>query len=196
MSNVNNLTSKILKDAEERKSSILAKAEEEKNKIITKKRDEANRLKTSMIEKAKLESATRKERILSSAELKVRNEKLLSKGKVIDEVFNMSVENLCQMNENDFRNFVKSSILSLNIEGDENIILNANGKKAINEAFVKEINNELKDKGNLKLSQSEGKFRGGFILEKNGIEINYTFEALVQSLREELEFEVANILFN
>ncbi|WP_195972376.1 V-type ATP synthase subunit E [Clostridium thermobutyricum] len=196
MSNVNNLTSKILKDAEERKSSILAKAEEEKNKIITKKRDEANRLKTSMIEKAKLESATRKERILSSAELKVRNEKLLSKGKVIDEVFNMSVENLCQMNENDFRNFVKSSILSLNIEGDENIILNANGKKAINEAFIKEINNELKDKGNLKLSQSEGKFRGGFILEKNGIEINYTFEALVQSLREELEFEVANILFN
>ncbi|WP_317310895.1 V-type ATP synthase subunit E family protein [Clostridium thermobutyricum] len=196
MSNVNNLTSKILKDAEERKSSILAKAEEEKNKIITKKRDEANRLKTSMIEKAKLESATRKERILSSAELKVRNEKLLSKGKVIDEVFNMSVENLCQMNENDFRNFVKSSILSLNIEGDENIILNTNGKKAINEAFIKEINNELKDKGNLKLSQSEGKFRGGFILEKNGIEINYTFEALVQSLREELEFEVANILFN
>lgn len=196
MSNVNNLTSKILKDAEERKSSILAKAEEEKNKIITKKRDEANRLKTSMIEKAKLESATRKERILSSAELKVRNEKLLSKGKVIDEVFNMSVENLCQMNENDFRNFVKSSILSLNIEGDENIILNVNGKKAKNEAFVKEINNELKDKGNLKLSQSEGKFRGGFILEKNGIEINYTFEALVQSLREELEFEVANILFN
>ncbi|ENZ03335.1 hypothetical protein HMPREF1092_00521 [Clostridium thermobutyricum] len=196
MSNVNNLTSKILKDAEERKSSILAKAEEEKNKIINKKRDEANRLKTSMIEKAKLESATRKERILSSAELKVRNEKLLSKGKVIDEVFNMSVENLCQMNENDFRNFVKSSILSLNIEGDENIILNANGKKAINEAFIKEINNELKDKGNLKLSQSEGKFRGGFILEKNGIEINYTFEALVQSLREELEFEVANILFN
>ncbi len=196
MSNVNNLTSKILKDAEERKSSILAKAEEEKNKIINKKRDEANRLKTSMIEKAKLESATRKERILSSAELKVRNEKLLSKGKVIDEVFNMSVENLCQMNENDFRNFVKSSILSLNIEGDENIILNVNGKKAINEAFVKEINNELKDKGNLKLSQSEGKFRGGFILEKNGIEINYTFEALVQSLREELEFEVANILFN
>lgn len=196
MSNVNNLTSKILKDAEERKSSILAKAEEEKNKIITKKRDEANRLKTSMIEKAKLESATRKERILSSAELKVRNEKLLSKGKVIDEVFNMSVENLCQMNENDFRNFVKSSILSLNIEGDENIILNANGKKAINEAFIKEINNELKDKGNLKLSQSEGKFRGGFILEKNGIEINYTFESLVQSLREELEFEVANILFN
>ena len=149
-----------------------------------------------MIEKSKLESATRKERILSSAELKVRNEKLLSKGKVIDEAFNMSVENLCQMNENDFRNFVKSSILSLNIEVDENIILNVNGKKAINEAFVKEINNELKDKGNLKLSQSEGKFRGGFILEKNGIEINYTFEALVQSLREELEFEVANILFN
>ena len=34
MSNVNNITSKILKDAEGRKESILAAAEEEKNKIF------------------------------------------------------------------------------------------------------------------------------------------------------------------
>ena len=37
---------------------------------------------------------------------------------------------------------------------------------------------------------------GGFILEKDGIEINNTFEALVSSLKEELEFEVAKELFN
>ena len=34
---VNNITSKILRDAEGRKESILAAAEEEKNKILSKK---------------------------------------------------------------------------------------------------------------------------------------------------------------
>lgn len=194
MSNVNNLTSKILKDAEERKSSILAEAEEKKVKVITKKTEEANKLKTSMIEKTNLEAVSRKERILSSAELKVRNEKLLSKGKVIDEVFTMSVDSLCQMKENDFRNFVKASIKNLQIEGDENIILNETGMKVIDKAFIDGLNKEFNL--NLTLSSEKGSFKGGFILEKNGIEINYTFESLVESLRDEMEFEVANILFN
>ena len=46
------------------------------------------------------------------------------------------------------------------------------------------------------LSKNPGKFKGGFILENNGIEINSTYEALVSSLRDELEFEVAKVLFN
>ena len=33
-------------------------------------------------------------------------------------------------------------------------------------------------------------------LENNGIEINSTYEALVSSLRDELEFEVAKVLFS
>ena len=37
MSNVKNITSKILKDAEAGKENILATAEEEKNKILSKK---------------------------------------------------------------------------------------------------------------------------------------------------------------
>ena len=39
MSNVKNITSKILKDAEAGKENILAAAEEEKNKILSKKAD-------------------------------------------------------------------------------------------------------------------------------------------------------------
>ncbi|WP_297629780.1 V-type ATP synthase subunit E [uncultured Clostridium sp.] len=194
MSNVNNLTSKILKDAEDRKNSILADAEKEKDKIILKKREEANKLKISMIEKMKMESATRKERILSSAELKVRNEKLLSKGKVIDDVFNMSIDNLCQMKTDEFKAFIKNALKKMSIEGDEKIILNEIGRKAIDEAFINEINREYNV--NITLCETIGNFKGGFILEKNGIEINYTFESLVGSVRDEMEFEVASILFS
>ena len=43
---VNNITSKILRDAEGRKESILAAAEEEKNKILSKKVASATELET------------------------------------------------------------------------------------------------------------------------------------------------------
>lgn len=199
MSDVKNLTSKILKDAEEKESSILAAAEEEKSKIILKKKDAAKVLEATMIEKAKSEAQTRKERIISGAELSARNEKLAAKQSVMKDVFEESVEELCKMKDADFKNFLKKSILSLDIDGDETLILNENGKKLIDSNFVKAINEELVSKGKsgkIALSEEVANFKGGFILEKNGIEINNTFEALVKSLREELEFEVANVLFN
>ena len=52
MANINNLTSKILRDAEERKESILASAEEEKNKILSKKVAKARELEKEIIQKA------------------------------------------------------------------------------------------------------------------------------------------------
>ena len=199
MSNLNNLTSKILKDAEERKDSILAEAESERAKILEKKNKEAVALESQMLEKAKMEAQTRKERVISGAELTARNEKLKAKQSVIKEVFEMSVDELCKLSDKEYVSFIKNNILSLDIEGDENLILNEEGKKLVDGDLLKEINKELASKGKkggLTLVAENGSFRGGFVLEKNGIEINNTFEALVNSLKEELEFEVARELFN
>ena len=199
MSNIGNLTSKILKDAEVKRDNILAVAEEEKAKILNKKKDEAETLEATMLEKAKSEAETRKERVISSAELKARNEKLQAKQTVIQEVFEKAVEELCKLGKNEYLKFIEDGVTSLAVTGDENLILNAEGKKLIDETFVKSINDKLsaKDKkGNIKLSSTVGNFKGGFILEKDGIEINNTFEALVESMKEEMELEVAKALFN
>ena len=100
---------------------------------------------------------------------------------------------------NEFVKFIKDSILSLNIDGDETLILNEDGNKIVSKEVVAEINAELKAKGlkgEIKISETIGSFRGGFILEKGGVEINNTFESLVDSLKDQLEFEVAKVLFN
>ena len=199
MSNVNNLTSKILQDAEERKAKILADAANEKASIIDKKTKEADSLEAQMLEKAKRETQTAKERVISGAELKARNEKLKAKQVIIKEVFEKSVEELCKLDEDKYIAFVKETILSSGVAGDEKLILNEEGKKFITEAVVAEINKELASKGKkgeISIVSEAGSFKGGFILEKDGIEINNTFEALVDSLKEELEFEVARELFN
>ncbi|MBX9138525.1 MULTISPECIES: V-type ATP synthase subunit E family protein [unclassified Clostridium] len=194
MSNVKNMTSKILKDAEAGKENILAAAEEEKNKIISKKVSSANEIAQEILEKAEVEAKSKKERVISSAKLKVRNNKLAAKQEIIDEVFEKSIDKLTKLSKEDFLNFVKNAISSMNLSGKQTLILNEEGLKFVDEAFIDELNKNVD--AQIILGETAGNFKGGFILENNGIEINSTYEALVSSLRDELEFEVAKVLFN
>lgn len=194
MSNVKNITSKILKDAEAGKENILAAAEEEKNKILSKKASAANEISQEILQKAEADAKSKKERVISSAKLKVRNNKLAAKQEIIDEVFEKSINKLTELSKEQFLNFVKNSILSMNLTGKQTLILNETGLKFVDDSFIDELNKEAK--ATIALSKTAGNFKGGFILENNGIEINSTYEALVSSLRDELEFEVAKVLFN
>lgn len=199
MSSLEHITSKIIKDAEENKASILVKANEESDKIVSKKVEEANRVSEELLEKAKMEAGNRKDRILSNAELKVRNNKLGAKRKEISNVFDKTIEELCNLSDEDYKNFIKNTILSLPVDGDEHLIVNSRGKELVSLDLLHEINEGLKAQGKsgkITFSQTLGSFKGGFVLEKNKIEINSTFEALVDSLRDEMEFEVARVLFN
>lgn len=194
MSNVNNITSKILKDAEVGKENILATAEEEKSKIVSKKVSSANEIAKEILDKAEVEANSKKERTISGAKLKVRNNKLAAKQEVIDEVFEKSVDKLTELSKEEFLNFIRNTISSMNLSGKQNLILNKQGLEFVDSAFVDELNSKVD--AQITLSETVGNFKGGFILENNGIEINSTYEALVSSLRDELEFEVAKVLFN
>ena len=196
MSNINNLTSKIIKDAEDEKEIIIQTAEKEKNKILSTKQVEASTAEKIIIEKAEREAVSRKERIISSAKLQARNEKLQAMQEVIREIFESSIETLCNLSEDEFKVFVTESILNSDIVGEQNIILNDSSKNIINKTFLAEINKELGAKANVILSEETRNFKGGFILEKDGIEINNTFEALVNSLKDDLSIDVAIMLFN
>jgi len=196
MSNINNLTSKIIKDAEDKKEAVLQEAEKEKNKILSKKQEEANTAEKTILEKAEREAVSRKERIISSAQLQARNEKLQAKQEIISQAFLESIEALCNISENDFREFIKTAILNSSIVGNQKLILNDLGKKIVDETLLREINKELGAKASITLSEETRNFKGGFILEKEGIEINNTFEALVNSLKDDLSIEVAEVLFS
>ena len=194
MSNIKNITSKILKDAEAGKENILATAEAEKNKILSKKVSSANEIAKEILEKAEVEAKSKKERVISSAKLKVRNNKLAAKQEIIDEVFAKSVDKLMELSKEEFLSFLENTISSMNLTGRQTLILNKEGLEFVDSAFIDKLNKKIN--AEITLSETAGNFKGGFILENNGIEINSTYEALVSSLRDELEFEVAKVLFN
>ena len=194
MSNIKNITSKILKDAEAGKENILAAAEEEKSKVLSKKVSSANEIAKEILEKAEVEAKSKKERVISSAKLKVRNNKLAAKQEIINEVFEKSIDKLTTLSKEEFLSFLENTISSMNLTGRQTLILNKEGLKFVDSVFIDKLNKKIN--AEITLSETEGNFKGGFILENNGIEINSTYEALVSSLRDELEFEVAKVLFN
>lgn len=194
MSNIKNITSKILKDAEAGKENILAAAEEEKSKVLSKKVSSANEIAKEILEKAEVEAKSKKERVISSAKLKVRNNKLAAKQEIINEVFEKSIDKLTTLSKEEFLSFLENTISSMNLTGRQTLILNKEGLKFVDSEFIDKLNKKIN--AEITLSETAGNFKGGFILENNGIEINSTYEALVSSLRDELEFEVAKVLFN
>lgn len=199
MVGIDNLTEKILEEARVKERETLILANEERDKILQKKIHEAKELEKEILEVAIRESKIRKERILSNAQLQVRNRKLEVKQKIIEKVFNSAIEELCAFSRDDYLNYIKQKTLSLDISGDEKLIVNEEIRALITESFLMELNNELLKKGKkgmISLSEEVRGFKGGFVLEKNGIEINNTFEALVGSLKDELEYEVAKVLFS
>lgn len=198
MSNVNNLTAKIIEDANSMAKEIVEEAKLKEKSLIARKVMEAEKEKTTILSKAKIEGKTREERIISSAKLKVRNMKLQAKGEMLDMVFEKALDKLSKISKEEHLNFIKNSILAMDIDGDEDLIIGINND-AVTPEFMNELNQALTlagKKGELKLSSYKKDIKGGYVIAKNGIEINNSFEALVMSFRDELEIEVMGILFS
>ena len=198
MSNLNNITSKIIKDAEEKRDEILNAAQVESDSIIAKETKKAKNLEVELIEKAKIEAKARENRVISNARLKVRNNELKAKQDMISKVFEKAVERLNSLSTLEYKEYILRALDSLDLEGTEILIINKKDEDVINNKFLLDLNNKLISlgkKGKISIL-TNGNFDRGFILDRNGIQINNTFESLVKSLSSELELEVTKVLFN
>lgn len=198
MSNLNNITSKIIKDAEEKRDEILNAVQVESDSIIAKETKKAKNLEVELIEKAKIEAKARENRVISNARLKVRNNELKAKQDMISKVFEKAVERLNSLSTLEYKEYILRALDSLDLEGTEILIINKKDEDVINNKFLLDLNNKLISlgkKGKISIL-TNGNFDRGFILDRNGIQINNTFESLVKSLRSELELEVTKVLFN
>lgn len=197
MSNLDNLTSKIISDAENKAQCYLSEARGKELKIINDKKIKAERDAEEILESAKNECISIVERALSKTELEMRNRKLSAKQQMIDKIFQLAEKRLNDMKLEDYREYVMKSILALDISGDEEIVISNTDRAKLSSDFLQELNNKLGVMGKLssmKYSEDECNY-SGFILRKNGIEINYSFNSLISTLRDELEYEVSKILF-
>ena len=199
MSNLDNLSAKIIEDASIKAETILKEASDNGKLMVEDKIKKAEALKVQMLEKSKIEAITVKQRIISNAKLAVRNENIVAKQEMIDKVFVEALQKLLVIGDKEYLQLLKNYLLSMPIAGNEDIILPGKYINLVSEEYLSEMNIALIALGKLgeiKVSNENRDIKSGFIIIKNGIEINNTFESLVNSLRDELESEIVKELFN
>ena len=174
MSNLDNLTSKILADAKAQADKIVKDAQEKAQHKYDLEIKKINAKKETVLENARRDRELLSERIKSSANLKARNKKLEAKQAVIDKVIDKLKTKLVNMDEKKYINYLNKNIDKKTITGKELIV-----KKE----FVGKV------KGNEFVTS-------GFIIEENGIQENYTFEVKLDFMRDELEVEISKLLFS
>ncbi|NLK65556.1 MAG: hypothetical protein GX289_10745 [Tissierellia bacterium] len=190
---IENITSKILSDAQDYANSSLMNAENTKQEILNKAESEAEVIIKTEAEKAANDAVELKNRRVSAAELQGRKMLLSAKQEAIKKSFDAAIEKLKAMPEDEYLSFLVQEILRIpNCEG--NIVLNAKDRENVGERLVKAVNEKLGAE-KVALSKNTVNTSGGFVLKRGSVEINSTFETLLDSMRDELTSEIANVLF-
>jgi V/A-type H+-transporting ATPase subunit E len=190
---IDNITSKILSDAENAADSSLMNAEKTMQEIINKAKSEAEVIMKAAAEKAEKDAEDLKSRKVSAAELQGRKMLLSAKQEAIKKSFSASIDKLKEMPEEQYLSFLAQEIVKIpNCEGY--LILNAKDRENIGERLIKAVNEKLQAE-KVVLSNDTVQASGGFVLKKGNVAINSTFETILDSMKDELTSKIANALF-
>lgn len=184
MSNLDNLTQKIVEDARAKAEEIVKEAIEHKEAVINSKIDDAGRESQKIIDKAKSEAVLLKQRKVSNAELQVRDKNLRIKREVMNRVLEEAKKRLENIDEEQYAKFVDNNLKDLKLNGNELLVVE------------KGMEDKLKLGSNYPKIARDEHVESGFIIKDENTTLNFTFKALIEYAREELESELVSILFD
>ena len=169
---------RIKKETQDRVSEILKEA-----------RGKAASIKEEILKAASFEAQRRRDRILTTTNLEARRIVLEEKERLIEEAYKKALAKLERFGKKSYQDIIKKMLFKVAKSGSGEIIISKEDRKRITLSFIRNIN-----KG-LKISKEDREISGGFILKREKIEVNNSFESLFRSKREELELRLVRILF-
>ena len=179
MTGLDNLVNKIKTQALDEEKVILLDAENQASKYISAEREKIDFESKKLENKLRDEREMLIERMKSNTELKARNNKLQAKQDVIKRVFDEVLDELKSIDNEEYINYIKTC----NISTDSELVVMKDKLDYIRENLP-----------NIKVA--ENRFvNTGFIEVTKDTENNYTFESRLKLIKEELEGNLADILF-
>lgn len=179
MSNLENITQKILEDAKLKIKDIEEETEREIQAFKEPELSKARREAEEILKRGLDEAARTKSTIVNAATLSARDEKVATKVSILDEIYQEAKKRLGSMDDKEYEQFVNNKLESLDLKGSEELILQK-GKT-------------LTPKQDLKVSQET--VDSGFAVRDGRVLYNFKFDDLVDYYRAETEGEVADALF-
>jgi V/A-type H+-transporting ATPase subunit E len=194
MSDITRLTEKITADAEKKYQLVLNDAQAEIEK--------QERLKRSQLEEqladrlSQFEKEKRAEMYLQISDIHIqsRNKVLTAKQAVLDELFQEALSRLNQMEAGDFQAFVTKGLQEAQFTGEVELVLGEKSAHLLTEDALKEIQQAVPT-CQLSLAQQVLPRKGGFLLRQGDIELNFTFDALLDASKEALSLTLLQLIF-
>lgn len=184
---------KILSDAKHDAGEMLSEALKKAEALVAAKQSEADAEYDLSVEEARKAGEEVVRRRLTVADLEVKKLLLSAKKQAVDEAFEESLKKLLALPKEEYTVLVGSMIASAADDGDV-VVISENDKNVLTKAVFDKISAKIGKK--LTLSDTFGSFRGGVMLLGKGVDKNLTFESELALLRDEVEPEVAKIMFS
>lgn len=184
---------KILSDATHDAGEMLSEALKKAEALVAAKQAEADAEYDLSVEEARKAGEEVVRRRLTVADLEVKKLLLSAKKQAVDEAFEESLKKLLALPKEEYAALVGSMIASAADDGDV-VVISENDKNVLTKAVFDKISAKIGKK--LTLSDTFGNFRGGVMLLGKGVDKNLTFESELALLRDEVEPEVAKIMFS
>ena len=189
---------KILSEAAENADMIQKTAMAEAEAILS----EAQHARTEAEARTMSQIDAKKEALLgrneATLQLEKRKQILAARQEVVQEAFKKATQAIFDLPLQEYRKLLISMILTLEWQGDAQIVVTENDRNRLGSDFLEEIVMLRQKKnmiGKIVFAHDVLQSGGGFIIRTGEIELNGTFDVVIDSIRPKLEKSVADILF-
>lgn len=177
---IERLTNTIIESAQQKANEIRKKYEEEIVKLRQITDEQIIKLTQENNEKIARQQILIEMQLISNAQLDSQKEILQAKWLIIDQVFRQAIEKFVS---SDKYYQILNEIIKKHLDNDTEIIVAS-----------KDYSQLQKLQPNVKLTPTDN-FNYGIIIKKSRIELNYSLDRIVKSLKSELIVELSKLLF-
>ena len=192
MNGIERIIARIEEDAQAEIDALMEKAREEAAGVEETFRREAEAEAAALAVKAQKAAAEREDRMVSSAQMEKRRRLLAARQQMVEQVYETALEELCTLPHAAYVEILTALLLRASANGKEEVIFSKADRERVGEEAIAAANTRGKQ---LILSEETRPIRGGFILKSGRVEINCSFEMLLQLQKSQSGAEVAAILF-
>lgn len=181
---------KILKDAHQERDSLLEQAKARKKDILKDYDKKSQEIKAGLAESARAEADAIQRGIIIDARQRLNNEILARKRQILADSFQAAMRDF--LNSEDYPALM-TRLVSQAVQGRDSEIILAATEKKLDKNWISKTAQAAGVK--LQTATEKGGFQGGVIVQQGTDYVNITVEALFDSIKEEAEKNLAEILF-
>ncbi len=183
---LNDIVTTLEKEAANKISEINKQAEQEINSLQVESNEYLASAKEEVLSSAKCNAQKEQDMKLFIEQSSLKKQILDKKRQIIDQIYQTALTELKNVSDKDYESIIEKLIKKLPAKGN---ILSAKGKEEITKKIARKVNNDLK------VSTEIIDAVGGFIWQSEDLNIDNTFEQIINNIRQETEIEVAKIIF-